>query len=127
MTYIYWRHRLARLEHLMERRPLLLSSVVLRQNPHNVHEWHKRAKLFKDNPTKKILAYTEAVKTVDPEKVCRGGCVDSQGGLVMMTTMMVMMIWHTHVANKCGWCAITISSLHSGYPLVFMSTLVLLR
>lgn len=53
----------------MERRPLLLSSVVLRQNPHNVHEWHKRAKLFKDNPTKKILAYTEAVKTVDPEKV----------------------------------------------------------
>jgi hypothetical protein len=28
--------------------------VLLRQNPHNVHEWHKRAKLFKDqdNPTK---------------------------------------------------------------------------
>lgn len=67
--------RLARLEHLMERRPLLLSSVVLRQNPHNVHEWHKRAKLFKDNPTKKILAYTEAVKTVDPEKVRPCHCV----------------------------------------------------
>ena len=30
--------RLARLEHLMERRPILLSSVMLRQNPHNVHE-----------------------------------------------------------------------------------------
>ena len=28
--------RLARLEHLVERRPELLSSVVLRQNPHNV-------------------------------------------------------------------------------------------
>lgn len=37
---------LARLEYLMERRPELLSSVMLRQNPHNVHEWHKRAKLF---------------------------------------------------------------------------------
>jgi pre-mRNA-splicing factor SYF1 len=60
--------RLARLEHLMERRPELLSSVMLRQNPHNVHEWHKRAKLFAANPTKQILCYTEAVKTVDPER-----------------------------------------------------------
>jgi len=40
--------RLARIEFLMDKRPLLLNSVVLRQNPHNVHEWHKRAKLFKD-------------------------------------------------------------------------------
>lgn len=60
--------RLARLEHLMERRPELLSSVVLRQNPHNVGEWHKRAKLFAADPAKQILAYTEAVKTVDPTK-----------------------------------------------------------
>ncbi|PSC72105.1 Pre-mRNA-splicing factor SYF1 [Micractinium conductrix] len=60
--------RLARLEHLMERRPELLSSVMLRQNPHNVHEWHKRAKLFNANPTKQILCYTEAVKTVDADK-----------------------------------------------------------
>lgn len=60
--------RLARLEHLVERRPELLSSVMLRQNPHNVHEWHKRAKLFQTNPTKQILTYTEAVKTVDPDK-----------------------------------------------------------
>jgi pre-mRNA-splicing factor SYF1 len=64
--------RLARLEHLMERRPELLSSVVLRQNPHNVHEWHKRARLFAANPTKQILCYTEAVQTVDPEKVRLG-------------------------------------------------------
>ena len=42
----------------MERRPELLSSVMLRQNPHNVHEWHKRAKLFQANPTKQILCYT---------------------------------------------------------------------
>merc|ERR1740138_6046 len=34
--------RLARLELLIERRPELVSSVVLRQDPHNVTEWHKR-------------------------------------------------------------------------------------
>eukprot|EP00192_Tetraselmis_astigmatica_P009541 CAMPEP_0117678744 /NCGR_PEP_ID=MMETSP0804-20121206/17458_1 /TAXON_ID=1074897 /ORGANISM="Tetraselmis astigmatica, Strain CCMP880" /LENGTH=902 /DNA_ID=CAMNT_0005488147 /DNA_START=252 /DNA_END=2960 /DNA_ORIENTATION=+ len=60
--------RLERLEWLTERRPELLSSVMLRQNPHNVHEWHKRAKLFGGNPTKQILTYTEAVKTVDADK-----------------------------------------------------------
>lgn len=60
--------RLARLEYLIERRPELLSSVMLRQNPHNVHEWHKRAKIFSSDPHKQILCYTEAVKTVDPEK-----------------------------------------------------------
>ena len=52
----------------MIRRPVLLSSVMLRQNPHNVHEWHKRVKLFKGEPTKQILTYTEAVKTVSCEK-----------------------------------------------------------
>jgi pre-mRNA-splicing factor SYF1 len=60
--------RLARLEALVERRPELLSSVVLRQNPHNVGEWHKRAALFKGDPAKQILCYTEAVRTVDVEK-----------------------------------------------------------
>ncbi|KAM3567421.1 hypothetical protein VYU27_010433, partial [Nannochloropsis oceanica] len=62
--------RLARLEDLMERRPVMLSSVLLRQNPHNVHEWHKRAKLFQaqKDPHKVIVCYTEAVKTVDPKK-----------------------------------------------------------
>ena len=53
----------------MERRPELLSSVMLRQNPHNVHEWHKRIKLFDEQPRKQIQAFTEAVRTVDPNKV----------------------------------------------------------
>lgn len=57
--------RLARLEFHMERRPELVSSVMLRQNPHNVHEWHKRIKLFNDKPTRQIMTFTEAVKTVD--------------------------------------------------------------
>ena len=34
--------RMGRFEGLMDRRPLLLNSVLLRQNPHNVPEWQKR-------------------------------------------------------------------------------------
>lgn len=43
--------RLARLEWLMERRPLLLNSVLLRQNPHNILEWHKRVELYEGKST----------------------------------------------------------------------------
>jgi pre-mRNA-splicing factor SYF1 len=62
--------RIARLELLMDRRPVLLSSVMLRQNPHNVHEWHNRAKIFRASglPAKVIATYAEAVRTVDPAK-----------------------------------------------------------
>ncbi|KAJ9136229.1 hypothetical protein P3X46_033326 [Hevea brasiliensis] len=59
---------LAQLEYLMDRRPELANSVLLRQNPHNVEQWHRRVKLFEGNPTKQILTYTEAVRTVDPMK-----------------------------------------------------------
>ena len=34
----------------MDIRPVLLNSVLLRQNPHNVHEWHKRVTLFEGKP-----------------------------------------------------------------------------
>ncbi|XP_033643513.1 pre-mRNA-splicing factor SYF1-like [Asterias rubens] len=57
--------RLERYEDLMDRRPLLLNSVLLRQNPHNVHEWHKRVNLFEGKPKEIINTYTEAVQTVD--------------------------------------------------------------
>lgn len=60
--------RLSRLEYLIERRPELLNSVLLRQNPHNVENWHRRVKLFQGNPMKQILTFTEAVRTVDPMK-----------------------------------------------------------
>jgi len=46
---------MARLEDLMERRMLLLNSVLLRQNPHNVQEWHKRVQLFEGNPQEVIF------------------------------------------------------------------------
>eukprot|EP00466_Bigelowiella_natans_P008015 jgi/Bigna1/38562/e_gw1.26.7.1 len=60
--------RMMRLENLMERRKLLLNSVLLRQNPHNVDEWHKRVKLFKDQPIKAITTFSKAVATVDPSQ-----------------------------------------------------------
>lgn len=44
-----------RFEHLMDRRPLLLNSVLLRQNPHNVHEWLNRVEIFEGQPDKVIL------------------------------------------------------------------------
>ncbi|XP_021902168.1 pre-mRNA-splicing factor SYF1 isoform X2 [Carica papaya] len=71
----FWLHddkdidlRLARLENLMNRRPELANSVLLRQNPHNVEQWHRRVKIFEGNPTKQVLTYTEAVRTIDPMK-----------------------------------------------------------
>lgn len=64
--------RMFRLEQLMRRQPLLLSSVLLRQNPHNVKEWQKRINLFCEgelaDPGKAIMTYTDAVTTVDPQK-----------------------------------------------------------
>jgi len=59
--------RLARFEDLMDRRPLLLNSVLLRQNPHNVAEWHKRVQLYDGKPHEIINTFTEAVQTVDPK------------------------------------------------------------
>ncbi|EME27500.1 Pre-mRNA-splicing factor SYF1 [Galdieria sulphuraria] len=62
-----------RLEDLMNRRPLLLSSVILRQNPHNVREWHKRAKLFVENdPVSVLKTYSEAIQSIDPAQATNG-------------------------------------------------------
>ncbi|CAK9106423.1 unnamed protein product [Durusdinium trenchii] len=70
-----------RLEDLLGRRPELVSSVKLRQNPHNVHEWLQRAKLYKDDwfvmrtglkttglSVSRVESSGFAVMTVDPQK-----------------------------------------------------------
>ena len=51
----------------MERRPKLVNSVLLRQNPHNCAEWLKRVDLMK-TPTEVIECFTEALKTIDADK-----------------------------------------------------------
>ncbi|KAL7646185.1 UNVERIFIED_CONTAM: hypothetical protein RMT77_003086 [Armadillidium vulgare] len=60
--------RLARYEDLIQRRPLLLNSVMLRQNPHNVIEWQKRVSLYEGKPKMIVATYMEAVKTIDPKQ-----------------------------------------------------------
>lgn len=62
------------LEALTSRRPMLLSDVLLRQNPHNVHEWHKRAGLLKKagDLSRAVETYTEAVRVVDPWRASHG-------------------------------------------------------
>jgi len=57
--------RMGRFESLMDRRPLLLNSVLLRQNPHNVPEWQKRVDLLEGKPKEIVNTYTEAVQTID--------------------------------------------------------------
>ena len=64
--------RLARLEHLTNRRPLLLSAVALRQNPHAVNQWHRRASLLSEDPAAQIRTYTQAVAAVDPHRATGG-------------------------------------------------------
>ena len=41
---------------------LKVNSVLLRQNPHNVHEWMKRAELYKEKPRQCINTFTEALQ-----------------------------------------------------------------
>lgn len=65
---------LTRLEHLIDRRPMLLSDVHLRQNIHNVHEWHKRMRMLKatKQTTAIIDGYSRAIRAVDVQKATHG-------------------------------------------------------
>ena len=55
------------LNYILSQFLFLICSVLLRQNPHNVHEWHKRVKLYEGKPNEIINTYTEAVQTVNPK------------------------------------------------------------
>ena len=59
---------LQRLELLLDRRGEILSSVLLRQNPHNIIEWIKRARLPRISQDSNQVVYTLrlALDTVDP-------------------------------------------------------------
>lgn len=57
---------LARAEDLTARRPIMLNRVLLRQNPHDVAEWLKRARLYqeKDQLAQAQAALEEGLRTV---------------------------------------------------------------
>uniref|UniRef100_A0AC34QZY5 Crooked neck protein n=1 Tax=Panagrolaimus sp. JU765 TaxID=591449 RepID=A0AC34QZY5_9BILA len=59
---------MSRYEYLLQRRPLLLNSVLLRQNPNNVHEWLNRVQLYEDFPEKQIETFEEGIKAVKPKE-----------------------------------------------------------
>nr|KAF6482656.1 XPA binding protein 2 [Molossus molossus] len=61
--------RLARFEQLISRRPLLLNSVLLRQNPHHVHEWHKRVALHQGRPREQARIILEKATRVSFKQV----------------------------------------------------------
>ena len=52
-------------EALLQRHALLLNAVLLRQNPHSVADWIKRAQLL---PQSRAAVLEEAIKTVNPAK-----------------------------------------------------------
>lgn len=66
--------QLTRLEYLVDRRPMLLSDVHLRQNIHNVHEWHKRMRMLKATGERNVVVegYTRAIQAVDAVKATHG-------------------------------------------------------
>lgn len=65
---LYVDMQLTKLEFLIDHRPLYVNSIILRQNPHNVYEWHKRIKLLRHDEKKLLLTYVEAINAVDPHK-----------------------------------------------------------
>lgn len=66
--------QLTRLEHLVDRRPMLLSDVHLRQNIHNVHEWHKRMRMLKaaGEHSGVVEGYSRAIQAVNAVKATHG-------------------------------------------------------
>jgi pre-mRNA-splicing factor SYF1 len=65
---------LARAEDLTARRPILLNRVLLRQNPHDVGEWLKRARLYKENDqlSQAAVALEDALQTVHARRAVGG-------------------------------------------------------
>ncbi|KAJ1765993.1 pre-mRNA-splicing factor syf1 [Coemansia sp. RSA 1813] len=71
--------RLLRLERLMDRRPFMVSDVVLKQQPHSVQAWLKRVELLKTQEgahDRVIEIFEKAVATVDPHKATDGKVTD---------------------------------------------------
>jgi len=65
---------LARAENLISRRPILLNRVLLKQNPHNVREWLRRAELYQmqEQMTMATAALEEALTKVHARKAING-------------------------------------------------------
>ncbi|KAJ3802386.1 hypothetical protein GGU11DRAFT_9056 [Lentinula aff. detonsa] len=55
-------------EELMDRRPFLINSVLIRRNPNDVQEWEKLVALHGEDDEKVAETYTKALETINPRK-----------------------------------------------------------
>ncbi|KAE9394990.1 spliceosome complex protein [Gymnopus androsaceus JB14] len=55
-------------EELMDRRPFLINSVLIRRNPNDVQEWEKLVALWGEDDEKVAETYTKALETINPRK-----------------------------------------------------------
>ncbi|KIK63667.1 hypothetical protein GYMLUDRAFT_40747 [Collybiopsis luxurians FD-317 M1] len=60
--------RMKEFEELMDRRPFLINSVLIRRNPNDVQEWEKLIALWGDDDEKVAETYTRALETINPRK-----------------------------------------------------------
>ncbi|CAD8151307.1 unnamed protein product [Paramecium octaurelia] len=68
--------KMDRLDELLERRPILLNSCILRQNKYNVEEWLKRIELVKRDERMALKTFTEALEIVEPNLADNGKLSD---------------------------------------------------
>ena len=89
--------RIDRFEQLLNRRPFLLNTVMLRQNPNSVIEWEKRVALWGTDKKQVVQTYADAIATIQPKKAIgqfhelwtKYSRFYEQGG-DMMTARMIM-------------------------------------
>ncbi|KCV68050.1 hypothetical protein H696_05516 [Fonticula alba] len=67
---------LARFEHLLDRRPILVNDVHIRQDPNNVQQWLERCRLHEADPEKVVSVFEDAISSVDIYTSGNGHYVD---------------------------------------------------
>lgn len=105
--------KVAPLDRLLERRPILLSSVALRRNRNDVHAWHERAGVLKNRGLTKaaISAYIDAVVTVEPSRALGVPCslwtaladiYEERGNYTSAAQILKRALRYGHFKDKAG-------------------------
>jgi len=70
--------QVARLEFLVENRPLLLNSCILRNNKNNVSDWMYRIRLKRraGDDSETLKTYSEAINAIEPKDADNGRLSD---------------------------------------------------
>ena len=112
-----------RLENLLERRPFLLSHVVLRQNPHNVYEWMNLAKLCE--VFKQFALFFSLTNFLHSEHIPKLFCRlthkplmgnSANSGSASLNSMKSETIWKTPIRSSTRPPRLTINRWTSSQP-----------